>query len=346
MPVAAAIRDHRGFTTTVFGRCAQCERELKPDHLTCACGAHILYMRQQPKQKQLTDMVLSFGEDVPVRIGYGGSRGASKSRTIRDLALVVASELGRTLPGIVIYIIRSVWGDVYQNHVTKLDLERPELTKFYNGGAKEYNFPDAMGGPRIVFGYGDTSNDIRRVARGPEAFLMLIDQCEAFTEDQLAELNTPNRWPAAGKGGPKTVYGFNPGGPGSRWLKRVFVDRNFKERERPQDYEFIQGYGYDNFDAWFSMEDIEIDGRPLDFDTFYQLPGELPPCPNNKFDNEWLRSMPPNHRFRLFVEQTTEGRKMWSKPDSIRMGDLFGRFDVFTGQYFAGIWNRDKVVLA
>lgn len=289
-------------------------------------------------------MVLSTGSGIPVRIGYGGSRGASKSRTIRDIALIVASELGRKLPGIVIYIIRSVWGDVYQNHVTKFDLERPELTKFYNGASKEYNFPGAMGGPRIVFGYGDTTNDIRRVARGPEAFLMLIDQAEAFSEEQLAELNTPNRWPAAGKGAAKTVYGFNPGGRGSLWLKRVFYDRDFKDRERSEDYAFIQGYGYDNFDAWFAMEEIEIDGKPLDFETFYQLPGELPHPKDGKYDSAWLKSLPENHRFRLFVERTTEGAKMWSKPDAIRMGDLFGRFDVFAGQYFPD-FDRSKVVL-
>jgi hypothetical protein len=288
-------------------------------------------------------MLLATGEDVPTRIGSGGSRGAAKSRTIRDAALIIASEVGRRLPGIVIYIIRQIWGDVNQNHVQKLDLERPILTQYYTG--KEYTFPSSMGGARIVFGYGDTVKDIRRVSRGPEAYMMCIDQCEAFTEEELDELHTPNRWPSAAKGGPKTLYGFNPGGPGSRWLKRVFVDREFNERENPSHFAFVQGYGHDNFDAWFANEGLLIDGVPLTFESFYALPGDLPVPPNGKYDSRWLAMMPNNHRFRIFVERTTYGKAMWSKPDTIRMGDLFGLFDSFENQAFQGVWDRKKVVL-
>lgn len=338
-----ACKDDRPFTTTIFGRCSICQEPLKPDHPRCDCGALVLYIRPQPKQKLIYDMLLASGDNVPVRIGSGGSRGGAKSRTIRDAALVVASEMGPKLPGIVIYIIRQVWGDVYQNHVQKLDLERPGLTQYYLN--KEYTFPASMGGPRIVFGYGDTIKDIRRVSRGPEAYMMFIDQAEGFTEEELDELHTPNRWPAAGKGGAKSVYGFNPGGPGSAFLKRVFFDREFKPRENPNHYAFVQAYGFENFDAWFANEGIELDGRPLDFESFYALPGDLEPYPSKKYDEAWLDSLPGNHRFKIFVTQTSEGAKMWSKPDSIRMGDLFGRFDAFSGQFFSGVWSKDKVVL-
>ena len=33
--------------------------------------------------------------------------------------------------------------------------------------------------------------------------------------------------------------------------------------------------------------------------------------------------------FKIFVTKTDEGRKHWRKPESLRMGDLFGRFDAF-----------------
>lgn len=290
-------------------------------------------------------MLLATGRDIPVRIGVGGSRGAAKSRLIRDASLVVASETAQVLPGIVIYIIRQIWGDVYQNHVQKFDLERPELTQWYSGGnAKEYSFPDTMGSPRIVFGYGDTPKDIRRVARGPEAYLMLTDQVESFREEEIDELQTPNRWPAAGPGGAKSVHGFNPGGVGSPYLKRVYYDRKFLPRERPVDYAFIQGYGWDNWDAWFANENVTLNGVPLDFSSFYALPGNLPPCPGEVYDEAWLAAIPDNERFKIFITQTSEGRKMWSKPDNIRMGDLFGRFDKFTGQYFMH-WDEKRVVL-
>ncbi len=306
----------------------------------------ILHIRQQPKQKQVSDMLLATGKNIPVRIGLGGARGGTKSRTIRDGALIVASEVAPKLPGIVIYIIRQIWGDVYQNHVQKLDLERPELSKYYNAVTKEYSFPEAMGSPRIVFGFGDTVKDIRRIARGPEAYLMLIDQSEAFREEELDELHTPNRWPAAGPGGAKTVYSFNPGGPGSPWLKRVFYDRDFElDRENPEDYAFVQAYGFENWDAWFANEQVTLNGVPLDFDSFYKLPGGIPPCPSGNYNRQWLNDLPDNHQFKIFVTQTSEGKKMWSKPDSIRMGDLFGSFESFSGQYFP-IWNRSRVVIS
>lgn len=343
MAASKSVSDSRGFTTDYFGRCCQCHREITPGHLVCDCTASICHVRPQPKQKEFIDMLLATGDDIPVRIGFGGSRGASKSRTFRDAALVVASEVAQTLPGIVIYIIRQIWGDVYQNHVKKLDLERPELTKFYSN--KEYSFPDAMGGPRIVFGYGDTINDIRRVARGPEAYLMLIDQAEGFTEEELDELHTPNRWPASGPGGAKTAHSFNPGGKGSQYLKRVYFSRKFNTRERSCDFAFIQGYGWSNFDAWFANEGIVLDGQPLTFERFYKLPGELPDNASGIYDDDWLATIPEHHTFKLFVTKTSEGRKMWSKPDSIRMGDLFGRFDAFAGQAFAGVWDERKVVI-
>lgn len=341
--MAAKSVDDRGFTTTYFGRCSLCQEPLVPDHSTCAkCQCYVLYVRPQPKQRQAYEMLLATGPEIPTRIGVGGARGGTKSRTIRDAALIIASEVGRQLPGIVIYIIRQIWGDVNQNHVQKLDLERPMLTQYYTG--KEYTFPASMGGARIVFGYGDTVKDIRRVSRGPEAYMMFLDQCESFTEEELDELHTPNRWPSASQGGPKTLYAFNPGGPGSDWLKRVFVDRKFNDRENPAHFSFIQAYGHDNFDAWFANEGIEVDGKPLTFESFYALPGDLPVPPDRKYDNNWLHSLPENHRFRMFVERTTYGRAMWSKPDAIRAGDLFGNFDNFEGQYFT-CWNKDRVVL-
>lgn len=336
--------DDRGFTTTLFGRCSICKEPLVEGHSNCQkCHAHVLYIRPQPKQKKVYEMLLATGAEIPTRIGIGGSRGAAKSRTIRDAALIVASEVGPVLPGITIYIIRQIWGDVYQNHQQKLDLERPVLTQYYTN--KEYTFPDCMGGPRIVFGYGDTVKDIRRVSRGPEAYMMFIDQCEAFSEEELDELHTPNRWPSSAKGGPKTVYAYNPGGPGSHWLRRVFVDRKFSSRENPNHFAFIQGYGHENFDAWFQNEEIILNGKPLDYDSFYALPSDLPVPSNGKYDDIWLDSLPEPHAFRMFVRQTTYGAAMWSKPDNIRLGDLFGRFDQFAGQYFSGCWSEDRVVL-
>lgn len=338
-------KDSPGFTTTYFGRCAICGRPIPDCHARCECGAFIYRIRPQPKQRKLIDLFLATGENIPTRLGYGGSRGAAKSRGLRDAALIIASEVARRLPGIVIYIVRTVWGDVEKNHVKEFELERPEMMDLWYT-AKEICFPASMGGARIVFAYGDTFKDLRRFTRGPNVFLMLVDQAEGFTEAELDELHTPNRWPAAGPGGAKTGYFFNPGGPGSDFLNRVFYKRDFTDTNfYPDDFLFLHGYGWDNWDGWFANENVKVDGKLLDFDSFYELPGDIPPCPKEIYDNAWLRSVPDYERFKIFVTQTSEGRKMWQKPDSIRMGELFGRFDVFAGQAFAGVWNERKLVL-
>jgi predicted dehydrogenase len=41
-------------------------------------------------------------------------------------------------------------------------------------------------------------------------------------------------------------YTTNPGGVGHEYIKRIFIDRNYKETENPDDYVFIQASVYDN----------------------------------------------------------------------------------------------------
>lgn len=48
-------------------------------------------------------------------------------------------------------------------------------------------------------------------------------------------------------GFPKRMYlTCNPGGVGHQWVKRLFVDRQFRPGERPEDYVFIPARVYDN----------------------------------------------------------------------------------------------------
>src|ERR1019366_6592379 len=44
----------------------------------------------------------------------------------------------------------------------------------------------------------------------------------------------------------RTLLTGNPGGVGHTWLKRLFIERRFNERERPEDYAFIQALVDDN----------------------------------------------------------------------------------------------------
>ena len=340
-----------GFTTDYFGRCAGCDTPINPEefrHVCVKCARLIFRVKPQPKQKQFIDAILATGRTVPTRLGMGGSRGGAKSRCLRDTALVVASEIPRLSWGrnIIIYIVRSVWGDVEKNHVIEYEKEHVEMMDWYKS-KYGWDLPADMGSGKILCAYGDTFKDLRRFTRGPNVFVMLIDQAESFSEEELDELHTPNRWPEAEPGCAKTGYFFNPGGRGAEFLNQVFVTRdNFPERMRKEDFFFIQAFGWDNYDGWFANGNVMLNGQLLDREAFYALPGEIPPCPSGIYDQKWLDSVPDHYRFKLFVTQTSEGVKMWSKPDSIRLGELFGRFDVFAGQAFAGAWRRDRIVLS
>ena len=45
---------------------------------------------------------------------------------------------------------------------------------------------------------------------------------------------------------PRMYYTSNPGNVGHAWFKRLFVDRDFRGAENPDDYEFIQATVFDN----------------------------------------------------------------------------------------------------
>lgn len=326
---------------TSLTSCPNCGKSCTNETLICKhCMQLILRITFQPKQREMFDLFRKTGPNVATKLGFGGSRGSAKSRFGRDLALACC----RLYPGATVFIVARNFSNLDENYVEKYRLERPEMMRYFHASApSEFAFPadlDGLGGSRIAFRYGDTVKDITQLERGPEALLVIVEQAEQFSEKELQQLNTPNRWPNAEPGAAKTVYLFNPGGPGSSYLQRVFYLKQYQGTEKPSDFAFIQTFGWDNW-AWFQNECPDIP----DADAFYRLHGEIPPCPSGRYDSEWLAAVPDHYRFKIFVNRTSEGRKMWAKPESIRMGDLFGRFDAFAGQYFAGVWNERLIVI-
>lgn len=339
--------DVPGFTTDYYNRCVLCQRELTPEfvisHAKCECGVFILRVRLQPKQAQLLELVMATGQDVPTKLFYFGSRAAGKSRGLRDVSLVAISERARLYSGIPAYLMRRNWTQCQESLLEKFRIERSVLGDWYNGQEKQYVFPEGMGAPRIAFKYADSPDDVERLERGPECFLLGLDQAEQWPEIHLQKFNSPNRWPDTLPGAVKTIYLGNPGGPGGKYIKRVGFDRKFKDNEDPRDFACIHAFGWDNA-AWALNQGIEINGEPLTWDLFYGLDGEIPDPVDGKYTQKWLDSIPNDNRFKIYVTQTSEGKKHWSKPDSIRRGDLFGTFDSFEGQYFNG-WDSNKVVI-
>ena len=220
-----------------------------------------------------------------------------------------------THPGTVGFIVRRLFRDLAENHIAKFQLEYPDLNQYYRSQDKEYRFPN---GSRIVFRYAENLDEVRSGFRGMEAMDIFVDQAEQFSEEELLMIKTANRWPNAQAGQCKLALFFNPGGVGTEFLRRIFYIKQYKELERPSDFAFLQAYGWENYE-WFRGE-VDITEK-----DFYDLPNDA--------------------RFELFINHTSEGRKMNALPPSLRVGELLGSFESFSGQYFAGVWDESQCIL-
>ena len=72
----------------------------------------------------------------------------------------------------------------------------------------------------------------------------MIDEATQITEEQYKKISATVR---GVNNFPKRIYlSCNPGGVGHEWVKRLFIDRNYKYGENPDDYSFIQSLVTDN----------------------------------------------------------------------------------------------------
>lgn len=211
-------------------------------------------------------------------------------------------------------ILRRVWDDVYSNHVEVFKRLFPELAKLYAN--KEVRFPN---GSKIRFMAAENFDDVERKFNGPECMDLFVDQAEQFQEKELLHLKTSCRWPGMPLSACKLGLFYNPGGVSTAFLKRVFFERKYKGKERPEDYDFIQAYGWDNVE-WATAALAEDGLTVADFYSWTSV-----------------------QRFRYFVTRTQYGRDLDAMPQHIRLGYLLGRFDRFAGQYYGAVYDREKL---
>ncbi len=166
---------------------------------------------------------------------YGGSRGGGKSFAVREKASLMAFRY----PKIEMLIIRKTYAELNGNHIRPL-MEMLKGAVVYNKQEKTMFFPN---GSKIIFGYLDSENDIMRY-QGQEYDIIFIDEATHICEEHFHKLKACLR---GTNSFPKRMYlTCNPGGIGHQWVKRIFVDRNFKKGEYPEEYDFIKATVYDN----------------------------------------------------------------------------------------------------
>lgn len=168
-------------------------------------------------------------------VAFGGARGGGKSHMVRQKAVLMALKH----PGIRILIIRRTYKELLDNHIEPL-LDLIKDDDLYNASEKRFKLPNRS---KIIFGYCDKENDVRQY-QGKEYDVIFIDEATQMTEHQLLVLGASCR---GTNNFPKRIYyTCNPGGPGHEYIKRLFVDREFKSEENPNDYTFIQSLVFDN----------------------------------------------------------------------------------------------------
>ena len=168
-------------------------------------------------------------------VAYGGARGGGKSWAVRQKAKLAALYY----PGIRMLLLRRSYPELRENHILPLQSELKGIAR-WKEGEKSFVFP---GGSRLKFGYCDNDGDVLRY-QGQEYDLIFMDEATQFTEYQFGVLTACLR---GANNFPKRMYlTCNPGGVGHQWVKRLFVDRQYKPAENPADYTFIPARVYDN----------------------------------------------------------------------------------------------------
>ena len=168
-------------------------------------------------------------------VAYGGARGGGKSWALRRKLVL----LGLNYSGISMLLIRRTLSELRDNHIRPLVAELKDFCR-YSDVKKCFDFHN---GSRLTLGYLDGDNDLLRY-QGQEYDIIAIDEATQLSEYQFQTLKACLR---GVNDFPKRMYlTCNPGGVGHGWVKRLFVDRDFREGEKEQEYSFIQALCYDN----------------------------------------------------------------------------------------------------
>ncbi len=168
-------------------------------------------------------------------VAYGGARGGGKSWAVRTKATLMAARY----PGIRILLLRKTYPELRENHILPLTASLYGMAD-YNESKKVLTFQN---GSRIKFGYCDAQNDVGQY-QGQEYDVIFMDEATHFTEYQFNALRSTLR---GVNHFPKRFYlTCNPGGVGHAWVKRLFIDRDYRPGEHPEDYTFIPARVYDN----------------------------------------------------------------------------------------------------
>ena len=170
---------------------------------------------------------------------YGGARGGGKSDVARGKAILLCLRYA----GIQILFMRRTYPEIKENHLIPAAKILNGVAR-YSGIDKAFLFPN---GSRLKFGYCRNDNDLLQY-QGQAYDVIFLEECTQFPENVFTTMTESNRSSGLMQEyfPPRMYFTCNPGGVGHAWFKRLFIDREYREKENPEDYQFIQASVYDN----------------------------------------------------------------------------------------------------
>lgn len=169
---------------------------------------------------------------------YGGAKGGGKSYSLRNIALIRAVET----PALQVGLFRETFPELRGNLIDPLFNEHPFLEQYYNKSEHMLRLPNRS---VIEFNHCEGMKHVKRY-QGREYHIIGIEEVGQWDEDTYSSLRGSNRTSRADVT-PAMLLTGNPGGKGHKWLKRLFVQRQFRPEEDPADYHFIQAKVFDNY---------------------------------------------------------------------------------------------------
>lgn len=186
----------------------------------------------QPKQKLFDETI----DKYPVTF-YGGARGGGKSKGLQLIMLLRRFRY----PGSHGAIFRRTYPELEGNHIRPIFEAFPQLREYWNESKKLLTLPN---GSTLQFCHCANEADVS-LYQGREFHDLAVDEAGQWTEAMFRTLQGSNRSSKTGIN-PRTILTGNPGGVGHGWLKRLFIEKRFNEREDAKDYAFIQALVNDN----------------------------------------------------------------------------------------------------
>jgi phage terminase large subunit len=138
-------------------------------------------------------------------------------------------------------IVRKTYPELLSNHIRKFFEEYPETVKWFNKSEKVIHYPN---GSITELSYLSNSTDVYTY-QGREYEDISIDEITQHEEQTFKILRTSLRTTNPNIK-PRMLLTGNPGGIGHAWVKRIFIDQQYRGGEMPDDYGFLQAFVSDN----------------------------------------------------------------------------------------------------